>query len=440
MTKKALAGVATFAAAAIALSGCTTGGAGDNDPSNTIDGEVKGDLKIITWRTDLVENGKFDEYIAAFEEQYPDVTVEVEGITDYAGEMQTRLSSDNYGDVIGIPAAIQPDQFEQFLEPLGEKAEFEETYRFLNGAAYDGTQYGLAIGGNANGVLYNKRVFEQAGITELPTTPEAFIAALQQVEDNTEAIPMYTNYKDGWPLGQSFGNLGGVTANPDASSEMAKDPAPWTEGKDMYAIDSLLYDAVAAGLTEEDPLTTNWEQSKIDIATGKIGTMTLGSWAISQMQAAAEANGASADDIGYMAFPSNVDGTQYAVIGGDYNLAVSRHSESKAAAWAWIQWFIEESGFAENEAMISTVKADPLPQNLAGLEENGVELMEMNAAPAGEEGLLNEVSSDSQVDLFGNIYRQELVDVARGAADGDKASVFADLNARWGESVERVAS
>ncbi|MDN3240873.1 ABC transporter substrate-binding protein [Glycomyces tritici] len=438
MTKKALAGVATFAAAAIALSGCT-GGAADNDPSNTIDGEVKGDLKIITWRTDLVENGKFDEYIAAFEEQYPDVSVEVEGITDYAGEMTTRLSSDNYGDVIGIPAAIQPDQFEQFLEPLGEKAEFEETHRFLNGASYDGTQYGLAIGGNANGVLYNKRVFEQAGITELPTTPEAFIAALQQVKDNTDAIPMYTNYKDGWPLGQSFGNLGGVTANPDASSEMAKDTAPWTEGKDMYAIDGLLYDAVAAGLTEEDPLTTNWEQSKIDIATGKIGTMTLGSWAISQMQAAAEANGASADDIGYMAFPSNVDGTQHAVIGGDYNLAVSRHSESKAAAWAWIQWFIEESGFAENEAMISTVKADPLPENLAGLEENGVQLMEMNAAPAGEEGLLNEVSSDSQVDLFGNIYRQELVDVARGAADGDKESVFADLNARWGESVERVA-
>lgn len=437
MSKQALAGVATFAAAAIALSGCS--GSGADDPSNTIDGEVKGDLKIITWRTDLVDNGQFDEYIAAFEEQYPDVSVEVEGITDYAGEMTTRLSTNNYGDVIGIPAAIQPNQFEQFLEPLGDKADFEDTYRFLNGAAYEGVQYGLAIGGNANGVLYNKRVFEAAGITELPSTPEAFLAALQQIKDNTDAIPLYTNYKDGWPLGQSFGNLGGITANPDASSEMAKDPAPWTEGKDMYTIDSLLYDAVAAGLTEEDPLTTNWEQSKVDIATGKIGAMTLGSWAISQMQDAAEANGASADDIGFMAFPANVDGTQYTVIGGDYNLAVSRHSESKAAAWAWIKWFVEESGFAENEAMISTVADAPLPENLSGLEEAGVQLMEMNAAPAGEEGLLNEVASDSQVDLFGNIYRQELVDVARGAADGDKESFFADLNERWGASVERLA-
>lgn len=434
MNKKALA--AATAAAAIALTGCS-GGA--DDPANTIDGEVAGDLKIITWRTDLVEDGTFDEYIAAFEDLYPDVNVEVEGITDYEGEMQTRLSTTSYGDVIGIPAAIQPNQFEQFLEPIGEKDDFAETYRFLNGASFEGAQYGLAIGGNANGVLYNKRVFEAAGVTALPTTAEDFLAALQQVEDNTDAIPLYTNYKDAWPLGQAFGNLGSITANPDASSEMAKDPAPWTEGKDAYAIDGLLFDAVAAGLTEEDPLTTNWEQSKIDIATGKIGVMTLGSWAISQVQDAAEANGASADDIGYMAFPANVDGTQYSVIGGDYNLGISRHSESKAAAWAWIQWFIEDSGFSENEAMISAVASAPLPENLGGLEAAGVQLMEMNAAPAGEEGLLNEVASDSQVDLFGNIYRQELVDVARGAADGDKDSFFADLNERWGASVERLA-
>lgn len=436
MTKKALAGVATIAAAAIALSGCA-GGA--DDPSNTIDGAIEGDITVVTWRTDLVESGAFDAYVEAFETVYPDVNVEVEAITDYEGEMQTRLSTTNYGDVIGIPNSVQPSQFEQFLEPLGEKADFEGTHRFLNTHSYDGTQYGLAIGGNANGVLYNKAVFEQAGITGLPTTPEEFLADLELIGAGTDAIPMYTNYKDGWPLSQSFSNLGSITNNPDAASEMAKEDAPWTEGSDVYTIDSLLYDAVAAGLTEEDPLTTNWEQSKIDIATGKIGAMTLGSWAISQVQAAAEANGASADDIGYMAFPSNVDGTQYSVIGGDYNLGISRHSESKAAAWAWIQWFIEESGFSETEGMVSTIAADPLPENLAGLEEAGVELLEANAAPAGEEGLLNDVASDAQIDLWGPIYRQALVDIARGAAEGDKESYFADLNERWSASVERLA-
>ena len=436
MAKKAFAGIALLATAAVAMSGCAGGGAADAD--NTIDGEVKGDIKVVTWRTDLVEDGTFEKYAEEFNKEYPDVKVTFEGITDYAGEMLTRMSTTNYGDVIGIPA-IKPDQYEQFLEPLGETADFEDTYRFLPAASFDGTQYGIAWGGNANGVVYNKAVFEEAGVTALPTTEEEWLAALQQVADNTDAIPLYTNYKDGWPLTQSFGNLGVVTADPDAPITMAEDPAPWTEGTDVYAVDSLLYESVAAGLTEPDPLTTNWEQSKVDLATGKIATMTLGSWAISQMQAAAEDNGGSADDIGYMTFPANVDGTQYAVIGGDYNLAVSKHSKAKAAAWAWIQWVVENSGYTEAQGMISPVLDKPLPENLQGFEESGVELMEINPAPAGKEGLINSIADDSQIDLYGPIYRQKLVDIARGAADGDKESYFAELNERWGASVEKLA-
>ena len=436
MAKKTVAALAAVAVTAIALSGCSAGGA--SDPNNKIDGEVKGDLKVITWRTDLVEDGTFDTYVKEFEKKYPDVKVTVEGITDYEGEMKTRLSTKNYGDVIGIPT-MQQSQFEQFLEPLGKKDDFADKYRFLNTHSYEGTQYGVAVGGNANGIVYNKKVFEEAGITELPTASDEFLSDLKKIKSSTDAIPYYTNYKDGWPLTQSFSNLGSITNNPDAATEMAKDDAPWTEGTDIYAIDSLLYDAVAEGLTEADPLTTNWEQSKVDLATGKIATMPLGSWAISQMRAAAEDNGASADDIGYMAFPANVDGTQYAVIGGDYNLGVSKHSKSKAAAWAWIQWFIEDSGFTEDQGMISTVKSKDLPENLGDFTAAGVQLMETNPAPAGEESLLSDVSNDSQIDLWGPIYRQKLVDVARGAAEGDKDSYFAELNERWAASVEKVA-
>ncbi|SBS73691.1 ABC transporter substrate-binding protein [uncultured Microbacterium sp.] len=438
MTRKALAGIALLTVAGVALAGCagTAGTGGDTD--NAIDGEVAGDIKVITWRTDLIEDGTFEKYADAFTEEHPDVTVTFEGITDYSGEMLTRMSTSNYGDVIGIPA-IKPAQYEQFLEPLGDTSSFEDTYRFLPAASFDGTQYGIAFGGNANGVVYNKRVFEEAGVTTLPTSEEEWLDALEKVKDGTDAIPLYTNYKDGWPLTQSFGNLGAVTHDADAPVTMAEDKAPWTEGTDMYAIDSLLYESVAAGLTEADPLTTNWEQSKVDLGTGKIAAMTLGSWAISQMQAAAEANGASADDIGFMAFPASADGTQYAVIGGDYNLAVSKHSKSKAAAWAWIQWLVEDSGYTEAQGMVSPVIDKELPGTLQGLSDAGVELMEINPAPAGKEGLINEVADDAQIDLYGPIYRQKLVDIARGAADGDKESYFAELNERWGASVEKIA-
>jgi len=436
MARKAFAAVALTAAAGILLSGCA-GGAGD-DADNTIDGEVKGDVKVVTWRTDLIEDGTFDKYKAEFNKEYPDVNVTFEGITDYSGEMLTRMSTNNFGDVIGIPA-IQPDQYDQFLEPLGDTADFTDTYRFLPAASYDGTQYGIAFGGNANGIVYNKKVWEAAGITAVPTTEQEWLDDLQKIKDSTDAIPLYTNYKDGWPLTQSFGSLGVVTDDPDAPITMAHDEAPWTEGTDVYAIDGLLYDSVAAGLTEEDPLTTNWEQSKVDLGTGKIAAMTLGSWAISQMQAAAEDNGASAEDIGYMAFPANVDGTQYAVIGGDYNLAVSKFSKAKAAAWAWIQWVVADSGYTEAQGMISPLKDKELPTNLQDFSAAGVELMEINPAPAGEESLLADTANESKVDLYGPLYRQKLVDIARGAADGDKESYFAELNEQWGAAVTQLA-
>src|SRR5690349_18643118 len=193
MAKKAFAGIALLATAAVAISGCA-GGGGGSDADNTIDGEVAGDIKVVTWRTDLVEDGTFEKYAKEFTKKYPDVTVTFEGITDYAGEMLTRMSTTNYGDVIGIPA-IKPDQYEQFLEPLGKTSSFEDTYRFLPAASFDGTQYGIAFGGNANGIVYNKKVFDAAGITDLPTDEAGWLDTLQKVKDNTDAIPMYTNYK-----------------------------------------------------------------------------------------------------------------------------------------------------------------------------------------------------------------------------------------------------
>ena len=65
---------------------------------------------------------------------------------------------------------------------------------------YQGKVYGLAITGNAQGILYNKLVFAAAGITAPPRTPDEFVAALRAVKAKTTAIPLYTNYSAVWPL------------------------------------------------------------------------------------------------------------------------------------------------------------------------------------------------------------------------------------------------
>ena len=166
--------------------------------------------------------------------------------------------------------------------------------------------YGIPSTGNAQGIIYNKKVAEAAGYTSenLPKTPDEFLTFLQAIQDNTDAIPLYTNFAAGWTMTAWDAYIyGGATADPDwknITMPQTKDPfADQGNGTGAYAVYKLLYDAVSMGLTEESPTATDWEGSKPMINNGEIGTMVLGSWAIIQMQEA----GPNAADIGYMPFP-----------------------------------------------------------------------------------------------------------------------------------------
>jgi ABC-type glycerol-3-phosphate transport system substrate-binding protein len=437
-TRKATVGLVALAATTTLL---LTSCAGGSPNESSDDGTIDGDITFLTNRTDLERDGTWDRYVEEFNEKYPDVTVEIEAITNYEDDVRTRMSTTDYGDVLLVPDAIGVDQYPDFFEPLGTVSELEADYRFIADKAIDGDVFALAVGGNAFGVLYNKAVWDEAGITELPATPEDFLAALQAIKDNTDAIPYYTNYKDGWPLGgQWMDNVSGTGGNGDVENEMSVDPTPWDEGKPAYIVDGLLYDIVNQGLNEEDPLTTNWEESKPGLATGEIASMVLGSWAVSQFREAAVEAGADPEDIQFMAFPSNIDGTQFSKIGGDRRMGINLNSDNKDAARAWLEFVVNDTDFAAISGMVSPSKAvTELPENLVALTDAGVETFENNPAPEGQEGLLNKVADASQVDVWGNLYRQALIDTARGQAEGDKESFFAGLNEKWSAAVEQLA-
>jgi raffinose/stachyose/melibiose transport system substrate-binding protein len=424
MARKHIIGVAAMAtAAALLLAGCSGGSGSTGD-----DGKISGNITVLTQRTDLVDNVLLD-YKKAFEKKYPDVTVKFEGITDYEGEVAIRMNTNDYGDVLMIPRSVTKDKLVDYFEPLGKQADLSKKYLFTADQSFDGTTYGIATVGNAQGFVYNTKIWAAAGIKDAPKTPDEFIADLKLIKEKTSAIPLYTNYKDGWPMSQWQGQLGYSGAT--ASNDLTGQDAPWTKGNDMYTIDSLLFDVVHDGLVEADPATTNWENSKVLIGTGQVGTMVLGSWAIVQMQAAAVTAGGSADDIGYYPFPVQTGGAFQSPVGGDYQMGINIHSSHKAAARAWIDWFTNESGFAKDQGGVSPVVGGDLPDTLASFKTLGVKFVQLDPAPAGEEALQSDISNTAEIDLGGNVYRQKLVDIARGAIAGDKDSYFADLNAAW---------
>ena len=387
--------------------------------------DASGEILVLTNRTDIVDT-VFQDYKKTFEAKYPQVTVKFEALTDYEGEVKTRMSTKDYGDVLLIPASVAVKDMPDFFEPLGSTDELGQKYRFVQQDAVDGTAYGLATFGNANGMVYNKKIFADAGITALPTTPDQFLADLQAIKDKTGAVPYYTNYKDGWPLGWPQNMMGSASGDPEALVKMAGTDTPWAQGQEKAELDSLLYDAVQKGLTEADPTTTNWENSKNLLATGQIGLMPLGSWAIPQMQQAATTAGTDPATIGFMPAPFQTGGAFHSGVGPDFMQGININSAHKAAARCWVDWFTQDSGFSDYAGGLSTVKTHPAPADLKAFEATGVKYVELTPSPT-----LSAIDNQAEIGLSKPDYYRTLVDSARGASGQTKQQIFDDLNAKW---------
>lgn len=402
--------------------------------------DIKADLKFITHRTDLIDT-TFQEYVKEFQKMYPGVTITYEGITSYADDIITRLTTGDWGDICMIPMQLDKNELSNYFVPYGDKTELEKKYVMLNNYSYKNVVYGIPSVGNAQGIVYNKKVFKDAGITELPKTPDDFLAALQKIKDNTDAIPMYTNFAAGWTMTAWDAYItGSATGDPDyANNGLVHSINPFEKRSDMtgpYAVYYVLYESVARGLTEDDPTTTDWEGSKGLINNGKIGTMVLGSWSVVQMQAA----GDHGDDIGYMPFPITVDGKQYASAAPDYNYGINVNSsqDNQIASMLYIKWLTENSNFAYDQGGIPICVGEEYPDVYKMFD--GVELVIDNPAPDGEETLYNDINNDSEVGI--NTSPDGDSKILEAATTGSPAldEIMADWNARWTASQKKFGA
>jgi ABC-type glycerol-3-phosphate transport system substrate-binding protein len=404
--------------------------------------DITAELRFKTQRTDLVENGVLmDKYVAEFQKMYPNITISYEGITNYAGDMTTRISTPDWGEICMIPPTIPLTELANYFQPLGQTAVLSETYNFADAKAFGGTTYGVSSTNNASGVLYNKKVFSDAGITSMPKTPDEFLDALQKIKHNTDAIPLYTNFAAGWTMTAWDAYIGGTaTGDPDFINIVlphAKNPfADRGDGTGPYAVYYVLYEAVARGLIEDDPATTDWESCKGRINNGEIGTMVLGSWAVTQMQDA----GPNPDDIGYMPFPITVGGKQYTSAGPDYCYGINVNSpdKEKLAAMLYVKYLVEQSNFDFNEGGIPTVKSHPMPDTLKDFD--GVALVANNPPKDGEEDLFTNINTDSEVGI--DMSPDHVNDIVESALSGAKTldDIVAGWNERWTAAQEKYGA
>ncbi len=417
-----LAGMASFATAEQTLPTFDQLVYGENS-------DLTATIRFAYHRTDIPE--KLNGYVAEFQKTYPNVKVEYDLVTDYAENALLRVGTNDW-TIMGIPT-VDKDELSTYFVPYGTVEALSEKYNFVDAWAYDGTVYGIPSTGNAQGIVYNKAVFEKAGVTELPKTPDEFIAALKAIKENTDAIPLYTNYAAGWTMGAWDAYIGG-SATGDAAymaQVLPHKANPFTDNGDgtgPYAVYKILFDAVKEGLIEDDFTTTDWEGCKPMINNGQIGCMVLGSWAFTQMRDAGE----HGDDIGYMSFPITVNGKQYASAGADYCFGINVQAtyEEKLASMYYVKYLTEQSGFAYSEGGVPIDKNGEYPDLYAAFA--GIEFVADAPALPGEESLLNELNAESElaINAGGNTKIQQIVEHAfNGTKDFDE--IMTEWNEAW---------
>ena len=404
--------------------------------------DIKANLKLYSNRTDMLKDDysgtTWKQYLAEFNKMYPNIKISIEGGTDYANSAMTRLQGGDWGDIMMIPA-VDRAELQNYFISYGSLGDMDKEVKYAVNQSYQKKVYGVASVGNASGIVYNKKVFKDAGIDKLPTTPDEFISDLKAVKNKTQAIPLYTNYAAGWTMGAWDAYIGGTaTGDPDYMNNVLthsknpfKDPGDGTHAYNVYKI---LYDAVADGLTEDDYSTTDWESSKGKMNNGEIATMVLGSWAVSQIQA----SGDNAEDVGYMPFPISVKGKQYATSAPDYAYGINKNSSTtdQEAAMIFVKWMTEKSNFAYNEGGISIAADDDRLPDLYNDFKN-VKLIPDNPSPDGEEDLFNDLNSDSELNINsgGDARVQGIVEHAANK-DQSYDDLVQEWNQKWNDALD----
>ncbi len=390
-------------------------------------------LKVLTQRTDIIDTTLKeigDEYF-----EKTGVKIEWEGITDYEGVVKTRMNTEDYGDVLNVLPAITAEELSQFFEPLGTVDELKE-YRSINQRADGDTVYGIPNGLGANGIVYNKKVVAQAGYEEFPKTLDELYDLGDKLSKLEGVVPLAINSKDKWPLGQYDSVATVAYGTPYYYRDMGKMDNAFLAGKPTGDVLEILYKFVSSGWVEGDLTTTNWEQSKVDMANGKVAMMALGMWAVPQVQGLSD----NPEDIGIAPFPTNNSGELKAEAGPDQYIAVSKHSKYKEQAIDFVKFFTKSS-YADKEGLIpASANQESTNPVVKAYMESGVELMFEDPAERNQEAsdLTTNIAADAEIKFWEGTYIQEAV-IAAKKSRADFEAVINKYNDNWQKSKSKLS-
>lgn len=226
--KMTTAGVMAAAMATV-LAACSGGTGGD---------EAGGSQEITVWQLTMEPSGKeaWEALVAGFEEANPDITVNTE-------ERATDAHKDALRQAAGTDSG--PDIYRYWggsglggeLVDVGMSADLTDYYEeygwadlltpaALENATQYGGHHGVPFIQATEAVYYNKSLFEQAGITELPTTYDELLAVADQLAA-ADITPMTFGGTVNWHVMRLLDSLIETACGAEEADELNQGDGDW---------------------------------------------------------------------------------------------------------------------------------------------------------------------------------------------------------------------
>lgn len=229
----------------------------------------------------------FSRIVDDFNESQSDVHVTFTATgTNHLEELMTRLAT---GEAPDLTSQLQGYELASYVEAGHIKDIKDAPYMQyirdteLDTVTIDGGVYGIPMDTQAWGVFYNKALFEQAGITEVPKTVTQLKECVQKLQD-AGITPFAAGYGTEWTIGQYLGYGCSSILTPKAT-ELGEDYKKGNWTFDLPGID-LAFDVLdlVNDNTQERPFDTDVSGQYAVFAKEEAAMMLQGNWSILQVR------------------------------------------------------------------------------------------------------------------------------------------------------------
>ena len=307
------------------------------------------------------ETAQLDKVIAAFEAENPGITVEPTryAYSDFKTALLTAISSGAVPDVARMDIAWVSEFADQgaLVQLDGNMAGFEEIIADtfpgpLSTNYWKGHYYGLPLDTNTQVLLWNKSVFEKAGVSAPPATIEEF-AELACTINRSPSEDLYGYAQGGtyfWAPAPIFYAMGGKVTDEGITTATGyvnspESVAAFTMLKELYDQSCMSPNLLGGGIATD-----------AGHAEGTYAMIIDGPWMVDIYK-----NNYPDFEVNFAPVPTGPDGTTSSVVGGE-DVVIMEGADNPEAAMKWAAYLLSP----EAQKMMAEVGQMPTLVSLVG--------------------------------------------------------------------------